>query len=124
MRLGILRSSSLVRANLGMMTLFGAYVGFQFVMTLYLQTLNGWSPIETALAFLPAGLLVALGSTRIGPLVDRLGTSRAVALGALSFAAGYCAAVRGIDVAPVLRRSSCCRRCCCSASASRSASRR
>jgi MFS family permease len=100
-RLGILRSSSLVRANLGMMTLFGAYVGFQFVMTLYLQALNGWSAIETALAFLPAGLLVALLSTRIGPLVDRVGTARLVALGALSLAAGYTAlAVRGIDFAP------------------------
>src|SRR5215217_6424532 len=31
-RLGILRTGSLVRANLGMMSLFGAYVGFQFVM--------------------------------------------------------------------------------------------
>jgi MFS family permease len=100
-RLGILRSSSLVRANLGMMTMFGAYVGFQFVMTLYLQTLNGWSAIQTALAFLPAGLLVALLSTRIGPIVDRIGTSRLVALGALSFALGYTAiALRGIDIAP------------------------
>ena len=100
-RLGILRSSSLVRANLGMMTMFGAYVGFQFVMTLYLQTLNGWSAIQTALAFLPAGLLVALLSTRIGPIVDRIGTARLVALGALSFAMGYMAiALRGIDIAP------------------------
>jgi EmrB/QacA subfamily drug resistance transporter len=100
-RLGILRSSSLVRANLGMMTMFGAYVGFQFVMTLYLQTLNGWSAIQTALAFLPAGLLVALLSTRIGPIVDRLGTARLVAVGALSFAVGYTAiALRGIDIAP------------------------
>jgi EmrB/QacA subfamily drug resistance transporter len=100
-RLGILRSSSLVRANLGMMTMFGAYVGFQFVMTLYLQTLNGWSAIQTALAFLPAGLLVALLSTRIGPIVDRIGTARLVALGALSFAVGYTAiALRGIDIAP------------------------
>ncbi len=100
-RLGILRSSSLVRANLGMMTMFGAYVGFQFVMTLYLQALNGWSAIETALAFLPAGLLVALVSTRIGPIVDRVGTTRLVALGALSLAAGYVAlAARGIGIAP------------------------
>jgi len=100
-RLGILRSSSLVRANLGMMTMFGAYVGFQFVMTLYLQTLNGWSAIQTALAFLPAGLLVALLSTRLGPIVDRIGTARLVALGALSFAVGYTAiALRGIDIAP------------------------
>src|SRR6476469_8865210 len=100
-RLGILRSSPLVRANLGMMTMFGAYVGFQFVMTLYLQTLNGWSAIQTALAFLPAGLLVALLSTRLGPIVDRIGTARLVALGALSFAVGYTAiALRGIDIAP------------------------
>jgi predicted MFS family arabinose efflux permease len=100
-RLGILRSSSLVRANLGMATMFGAYVAFQFVMTLYLQTLNGWSALQTALAFLPAGVLVAVGSTRIGPLLARIGAPRVVALGTLSFATGYVAlAARGIDVAP------------------------
>ena len=100
-RLGILRSAPLVRANLGMATMFGAYVAFQFVMTLYLQTLNGWSALQTALAFLPAGVLVAVGSTRIGPLLARIGAPRVVALGALSFAAGYIAiAARGIDVAP------------------------
>src|SRR6185312_1120579 len=81
-RLGILRSGPLVRANLGMMTMFGAYVGFQFVMTLYLQALNGWSPVETALVFLPAGLLVAVGSPRIGPLVDRFGVPRLFAVSA------------------------------------------
>src|SRR5579862_4644979 len=36
-RLGILRSSSLLRANLGAMALFGSWVGFQFILTLYLQ---------------------------------------------------------------------------------------
>jgi MFS family permease len=98
-RLGILRNASLVRANIGMMTLFGAYVGFQFVMTLYLQTMNGWSPVETALAFLPAGMLVAFGSTRIGPLVDRLGTARVIAAGALSSALGYALVLR-FDASP------------------------
>ena len=63
-RLGILRSGPLVRANLGMAAMFGAYFGFQFVGTLYLQTMHGWSPVETALAFLPGGLLVALGVDR------------------------------------------------------------
>jgi MFS family permease len=42
-RLGILRSGPLVRANLGMAAMFGAYVGFQFVGTLYLQTVHGCS---------------------------------------------------------------------------------
>jgi MFS family permease len=98
-RLGILRSAPLVRANLGMMTLFGAYVGFQFVVTLYLQALNGWSPVETALAFLPAGILVAVGSPRLGPLVDRYGPARVIAVGATSSLVGYGLALR-LDTLP------------------------
>jgi MFS family permease len=93
-RLGILRSGTLVRANLGMMTMFGAYVGFQFVMTLYLQALNGWSPVETALVFLPAGLLVAVGSPRIGPLVDRFGVPRLFAVSATASVIGYALVLR------------------------------
>ena len=88
-RLGILRSAPLVRANLGMMTMFGAYIGFQFVGTLYLQSVLGWSPLETALAFLPGGLLVAFGSPRLGPLVDRFGTPRIIAAGSAAFLLGY-----------------------------------
>jgi predicted MFS family arabinose efflux permease len=98
-RLGILRSAPLVRANLGMMALFGAYIAFQFVMTLYLQTMNGWSPVETALAFLPAGLLVAIGSPRLGPLVDRFGGPRIIAAGALSSVIGYALILR-FDAVP------------------------
>jgi MFS family permease len=93
-RLGILRTPSLLGANLGAAAMFGAYIGFQFVMTLYLQRLNGWSAIETALAFLPAGLLVAFGSTRIGPLVDRFGPPAIVAAGSLSGMLGYALALR------------------------------
>jgi MFS family permease len=88
-RLGILRSGPLVRANLGMMTVFGAYVGFQFVGTLYLQSVLGWSALETALAFLPGGLLVAFGSPRLGPFVDRYGTPRIILVGSAAFLAGY-----------------------------------
>jgi MFS family permease len=98
-RLGILRSGPLVRANLGMATMFGAYVGFQFVGTLYLQTMHGWSPVETALAFLPGGILVAIGSPRIGPLVDRFGTARLIAVGMLSFLIGYALFLR-FDASP------------------------
>jgi EmrB/QacA subfamily drug resistance transporter len=98
-RLGILRTGSLVRANLGMATMFGAYVGFQFVATLYLQTMHGWSPVETALAFLPGGLLVAIGSPRIGPLVDRYGTTRLIAVGMAAFVVGYALFLR-LDDSP------------------------
>ncbi len=98
-RLGILRSSSLVRANLGMATVFGAYVAFQFVGTLYLQQTLGWSALHTALAFLPGGAIVAFGAPRIGPLVDRFGTTRLIAVGAAAFVAGYALFLR-IDAVP------------------------
>jgi MFS family permease len=98
-RLGILRSASLVRANLGMATVFGAYVAFQFVGTLYLQHTLGWSALHTALAFLPGGAIVAFGAPRIGPLVDRFGTGRLIAVGAAAFVIGYALFLR-IDAVP------------------------
>jgi MFS family permease len=88
-RLGILRSGSLVRANIGAMTTFGGYASFQFLATLFLQNELGWSALHTALAFLPAGLLVAFGSPRVGALVDRFGTQRLIAAGFVAFVVGY-----------------------------------
>jgi MFS family permease len=88
-RLGILRSGSLVRANLGAMTLFGGWVGFQFIATLYMQQLRGWSALETGLAIFPAGVIVAIVSTRIAPLVMRFGVSRLIVAGMFSIVAGY-----------------------------------
>jgi MFS family permease len=98
-RLGIFRSAALVRTNLGAMCLFGAYVGFQFVATLYLQTTLGWSALETALAFLPGGLLVAFGAPRMGAVITRYGTARPVVASALAFALGYALFLR-VDATP------------------------
>ena len=88
-RLGILSHGHIVRANLGAMATAGSYFGFQFIATLYFQSVLGWSALETALAFLPAGLLVAFGSTRVGPLVNRFGTAPLMAIAFIAFAAGY-----------------------------------
>lgn len=93
-RLGILRSANLRRANLAIMTVFGAYVAFQFIATLYLQNLLGWSSFETALGFLPAGLLVAFLSPNAGKIADRIGTERMVVIGMAFFVAGYALALR------------------------------
>ncbi len=88
-RLGILRSAPLVRANVGAFALAGCYFGFQFVVTLYLQTVLGWSALEMAMALLPAGLLVAFGSTQIGRIATRVGTQRLIAVAFAAFVAGY-----------------------------------
>jgi EmrB/QacA subfamily drug resistance transporter len=100
-RLGILRSGSLVRANLGLLILMGSYVAFQFVAMQYFQNLLGWSALGTALAFLPAGLLVAVTSTKIGDFADRFGTSKLIVIGAAALAGGY-AIFLGIDERPSL----------------------
>jgi EmrB/QacA subfamily drug resistance transporter len=88
-RLGILRSQSLVRANLGAMTLFGGWVGFQFIATLYMQQLRGWSALDTGLAIFPGGALVALLAPRIAPLIGRFGVTPLILVGMSSTALAY-----------------------------------
>ncbi len=89
LRLGILRSGSLIRANVGAMALFGSYLGFQFIATLYLQQLRGWSASETGLALFPGGLIVAVFATRIEPRLERFGMTRVIVAGLTSVAVGY-----------------------------------
>ncbi|MFJ3789715.1 MFS transporter [Kitasatospora sp. NPDC090091] len=88
-RLGIFRNGSVARANLIAFTIFGSYAGFQFIVTLYLQRLLGWSALEMALGLLPAGALVALSATRMGAIVDRFGTGKLLPIGVLSLVLGY-----------------------------------
>ena len=88
-RLGVLRSGQLRRANFGAMALLGSWFGFQFMGTLYMQDLRDWSAIQMALAFLPTGLIVATVSPNIGRLVNRVGTTLPVAVGLSTLAASY-----------------------------------
>jgi MFS family permease len=88
-RLGILRSSSLVHANVAAAAMFGGYVAFQFVVTLYVQNSLGWSPLGMALAFLPTGLIVVSSATRMGAVLERFDTTVLILFGLLSLLAGY-----------------------------------
>ncbi len=88
-RLGILRIGTIVRANLSIVALFGSYLSFQFMMTLYLQDVLGWSPLEMALGLLPGGLIVAFGSPFVGRLIDRYGTPPLIISSMTSLSLGY-----------------------------------
>jgi MFS family permease len=99
MPLQIFRSAALRRANIGAVTLFGSYVSFQFLATQYLQSLAGWSPIATALAFLPAGVMVAVLSVSTGGLLGRFGPTRLTAVAFACLAAAYAIFLRA-GVAP------------------------
>ena len=88
-RLSLFRSGGLTRANIGALTLFGSYVSFQFLVTQYLQSLAGWSAMRTALAFLPAGLVVVALSTRMDAIIGRFGPARVSVAAFASLVAGY-----------------------------------
>ncbi|HEY7263678.1 MAG TPA: MFS transporter [Trebonia sp.] len=90
----IFRSAALRRANAGAITLFGSYVSFQFLVTQYLQSMAGWSAIGTALAFLPAGLVVAVASSRMSALLGRFGPTRLTVVASVCLVAAYAGFLR------------------------------
>ncbi|RKS79229.1 MFS transporter [Actinomadura pelletieri DSM 43383] len=89
LRFGILRSAPLVRTNLSAALFLGAFAGFQFLMTIYLQELRGWTTWQTGLAMLVLGIDTVLAPTLTPRLVERFGNLR-VLFGGLALAAvGY-----------------------------------
>lgn len=88
-RLGILRSAPLVRANLGALLFVGAFVSFQFVIVLYLQELRGWSALETGLALLVAGIDLIIAPTLTPVLVRRFGNVPMILAGMVLGVAAY-----------------------------------
>lgn len=88
-RLGLLRNGPLVRANLGALLFVGSFFGFLFLVTLYLQELRGWSPVQSALALLAVGIDMVLAPTLTPWLVRRFGNVRVIFVGVLLAVVGY-----------------------------------
>ncbi|WP_370651332.1 MFS transporter [Iamia sp. SCSIO 61187] len=85
-RLELLARGSLVRTNVSALLFMAGFFAFQFVVTLYLQDLRGWSSIATSLALLVVGIDAVLAPTLTPRLVARFGTGRVI-LGGLGLAA-------------------------------------
>ncbi|MER6576726.1 MFS transporter [Nonomuraea sp. NPDC001023] len=88
-RLDILRSGSLVRANLGALLFLASFAGFQFLATLYLQEVRGWSTLQTGLAMLVIGIDTVLAPTLTPRLVNRFGNARVLFAGIVLSALAY-----------------------------------
>jgi EmrB/QacA subfamily drug resistance transporter len=88
-RLGIFRGRGLVAANLSAALLYGGAMGFQFLLALYLQNLQGWRPWQMALVLLPAGLMVVIVGPRLGALMNRFGVTTVLLIGLLAFVPCY-----------------------------------
>src|SRR4051794_34842666 len=83
-RLGILRSGLLIRANLGSLLLFGSATALNFITTLYLQNVLGWGPLKTGLIFMTSSLATALVAPRAGALATRIGAAPILLAGAVA----------------------------------------
>jgi predicted MFS family arabinose efflux permease len=88
-RFGILRTGSLVRVNLAALLFAAAFFGFQFIASLYLQELLGWTPLQTSLTMLAIGVDLFLAPTVTPWLVQRFGNMRVILGGLLLAAASY-----------------------------------
>lgn len=86
--LGFFRRRSVSAAN-GIAVMIGsALFGMYFFLSLYIQQVNGYSPLRAGLAYLPAGLSTLAGSLGGVRLVARIGARRQLVLGPLVAAAG------------------------------------
>ncbi|MGW7022518.1 MFS transporter [Streptomyces decoyicus] len=88
-RAALLRNGALVRSAVGAATLNGSYLGLLLLVTFQGQRNLGWTPLQTALAFLPACLPLAVSALFAGRLVARFGAARLIALGAFVPVVGY-----------------------------------
>src|SRR5207248_10264134 len=83
-RLGILRSGLLIRANVGSLLLFGSATALNFLTTLYLPEVLGWGPLKTGLIFMASSLVTAAVGPRAGALATRIGATPILVVGAFA----------------------------------------
>jgi EmrB/QacA subfamily drug resistance transporter len=84
----IFRVKGLAAANATQLIAFAGFLSVFYFLTLYMQNVLGYSPIESGSAYLPvtAGIVLAAGVTT--QLIPRIGTRPVIATGTLIAAAG------------------------------------
>jgi EmrB/QacA subfamily drug resistance transporter len=88
MPLELFRSRNFAVGNFATLTVYAGLGGALFFMTIYLQQVSGYSPIEAGAAFLPFTVLMFLLSRRMGGLADRVGPRLFMGLGPVVAGAG------------------------------------
>jgi MFS family permease len=87
--LSIFRRPRLSHANAIAALFQGAYVGFQFIATLYYQDVVGWSAFATGFCFAFGGVAVMFLAPRFAAVAQNRGTTGLMALGVALQASSY-----------------------------------
>ena len=88
MPLRIYKSRTLSAANIVVMSVGAASFGMWFFVSLYLQQVLGYSPIQAGLAFLPMTICIVTGSALASRAVIRVGTKPLLVVGLMAQAVG------------------------------------
>ena len=89
MPLAFLRRGTILAANVLGLILAASAGGLVFILTIYLQGVLGYSPLDAGLAFLPgAGMFFFVGGWGSSRLVDRIGLKPVLVLSAACVAVG------------------------------------
>jgi EmrB/QacA subfamily drug resistance transporter len=86
--LRMFRSRSLNAANVILLLVGGSTFGMWFFLSLYLQEVNGYSPLKAGVTFLPMTLSIVAGSVIASRIVGRVGAKRLLVAGMLMLATG------------------------------------
>jgi EmrB/QacA subfamily drug resistance transporter len=86
--LSIFRINGLGFANVTQLIGFAGFLALFFFLTLYMQNVLGYSPIQTGLAYLPLCFAVAVSAGISSQLLARVGTRPVIVVGAIVAAAG------------------------------------
>lgn len=87
--LAMFRRAKLSHANAIAALFQGAYVGFQFIATLYYQTVVGWSAFATGFAFAVGGVCVMFLAPRFATIGQARGTTLLMTFGVALQAISY-----------------------------------
>lgn len=95
--LSIFRIRGLAAAEVTQLVGVGGFVTTFFFLTLYMQRVLGYSPVQAGLAYLPATVGIGISVALAAPAISRFGTRPVIIAGALVTAAGLWL-LSGIDV--------------------------
>jgi EmrB/QacA subfamily drug resistance transporter len=86
--LSIFRINGLGFSNLTQLIAFAGFLAVFFYLTLYMQTVLGYSPIQTGVAYLPLCFAIGIAAGVSSQLLSRIGTRPVIVAGALIAAGG------------------------------------
>jgi EmrB/QacA subfamily drug resistance transporter len=88
MPLSIFGLRGLAAANATQLIAFAGFLAMFFFLTLYMQTVLGYSPIQTGLAYLPVCVVIGISAGVATQLITRVGTRPLVVVGGTIAAVG------------------------------------